>query len=339
MNVDVQSHVFPQAYAEMFANGSGSVQAERLGPRQYVMRYGAAQQFRLNLEDYAPSRKLEAMDQAGIDVSVLSVNIPAPSRLSPAMRLSGARLCNDYVADLCRQSAGRFVALASLPLPDVDASIQELHRAVQNLDLRGVFCCSHFDGTPLDDPALDPFYAQVEALDVPLVLHPTVPTWGMHVREHAMIPMAAFMMDTSFAMLRLILGGVMERFPALKVVHPHAGGVLPYLMGRVEEQTERKGRGRAHITRPPSVYYDRVYLDLVTPSAEAMAYALQFAGPERLMFGSDHPWVPIETIQEHMQRGLDLDATHRAQIEGGNAARLFRIEEPTAKKGRKGRFA
>ena len=83
-------------------------------------------------------------------------------------------------------------------------------------------------------------YFDVRVLGVPLVLHPTVPTWGGHVRDHAMIPMAAFMMDTSFAMLRLILGGVMERHPTLRIVHSHAGGVLPYLMGRVEEQTERK---------------------------------------------------------------------------------------------------
>lgn len=326
MNIDVQSHVFPRAYAEMYVDAPGFVRAERLGPRQYLLRYGDVQRFRLDLEDYAPARKLEAMDRAGIDVSVLSVNIPSPSRLPPALRLEGARLCNDFLADLCRHSGGRFAAIASLPLPDIEASLSELERAVRELDLRGVFCCSHFDGTPLDDPVLDPIYARIEALDVPLVLHPTVPTWGADVRDHAMIPMMAFMVDTSFAMLRLILGGVMERFPALKVVHPHVGGVLPYLMGRVEEQTEHKGRGRDHIAHPPGTYYDRVYLDLVTPSAEAMAYALQFAGPERLMFGSDHPWVEIDTIQAFMHRGLVLPPDQTALIQGGNAARLFRID-------------
>lgn len=240
MQVDVQSHVFLQAYAELYVDAPGFVSAQRLQPGQYLLRYGDVQQFRLHLEDYAPARKLADMDRAGIDVSVLSVNIPSPSRLPPARRLLGARLCNDFLADLCHHSGGRFVALASLPLPDVTDSIQELERAVQTLDLRGVFCCSHLDGTQLDDPVLDPFYARVAALGVPLVLHPTVPTWGGHVRDHAMIPMAAFMMDTSFAMLRLILGGVMERHPTLRIVHSHAGGVLPYLMGRVEEQTERK---------------------------------------------------------------------------------------------------
>ena len=323
MNVDVQSHVFPREYAELYVDTPGSVAAERVGPSRYLLRYGDTQVFMLDLEDYSPERKLEAMDAAGIDVSVLSVNIPSPSRLPSQTRLAGARVCNDYLADLVASSGGRFAAIASLPLPDVDASVAELRRAVHDLGLRGVFLCSHLDGVNLDDRSLEPFYAAVAGLGVPLVLHPTVPTWGSHVKDHSMIPMAAFMVDTSFAMLRLILGGVMERHPALQVVHPHVGGVLPYLMGRVQEQTEVKRRGRDHITQSPASYYERVWLDLVTPSAQAMRYALEFAGPERLMFGSDHPWVSIEVIQDYMREGLELPADQLAAIRGGNAASLF----------------
>ena len=323
MNVDVQSHVFPREYAELYVDTPGSVAAERVGPSRYLLRYGDTQVFMLDLEDYSPERKLEAMDAAGIDVSVLSVNIPSPSRLPSQTRLAGARVCNDYLADLVASSGGRFAAIASLPLPDVDASVAELRRAVHDLGLRGVFLCSHLDGVNLDDRSLEPFYAAVAGLGVPLVLHPTVPTWGSHVKDHSMIPMAAFMVDTSFAMLRLILGGVMERHPALQVVHPHVGGVLPYLMGRVQEQTEVKRRGRDHITRPPASYYERVWLDLVTPSAQAMRYALEFAGPERLMFGSDHPWVSIEVIQDYMREGLELPEEQLAAIRGGNAVSLF----------------
>ena len=326
MNVDVQSHVFPQAYAELLVDAPGSVTAERVGPSRYRLRYGDTQVFMLDLEDYSPERKLAAMDAAGIDVSVLSVNIPSPSRLPPAQRLAGARICNEYLADLVGSSEGRFAAIASLPLPDVDASVAELRRAVHDLGLRGVFLCSHLDGVHLDDRSLEPFYAAVADLQVPLVLHPTVPTWGGHVKDHSMIPMAAFMVDTSFAMLRLILGGVMERHPTLQVVHPHVGGVLPYLMGRVQEQTEVKRRGRDHISQPPAAYYERVWLDLVTPSAQAMRYALEFAGPERLMFGSDHPWVSIEVIQGYMHEGLDLPDDRMAAIRGGNAASLFGLK-------------
>jgi predicted TIM-barrel fold metal-dependent hydrolase len=128
-------------------------------------------------------------------------------------------------------------------------------------------------------------------------------------------------------MLRLILGGVLERHPRLQIVHPHVGGVLPYLMGRVEEQTEVKRRGREHINRSPREYYRNVYLDLVSPSRLAMQYGYEFAGADRLLFGSDHPWVKIETILEIVNE-LDIGESERAKILGGNAAGLFGKRSP-----------
>lgn len=95
-------------------------------------------------------------------------------------------------------------------------------------------------------------------------------------------------------------------------------------MPRVEEQTEVKGRGRKHIRRPPGEYYSRVYLDLVSPSALAMEYAYRFAGADRLLFGSDHPWVRIGIFRTHLE-GLHLPAGELEKILGSNAVRLFRI--------------
>jgi predicted TIM-barrel fold metal-dependent hydrolase len=289
-----------------------------------VIRYGDVQQFTLDLEVYSPQRKLQDMDATGIDVSVLSVNMPGPERMDSELGVQAARVCNDYLADLCARHGQRFVGLASLPLHDVPSAIDELERAVDILDLRGALLFSHIAGQPLDAPELFPFYAHAAARGVPLVLHPTVPTWGNSIQDHAMIPMLGLMVDTSIAMLRLILGGVLERFPQLQIVHPHAGGVLPYLMGRIVEQTEVKGRGRTHISRSPSEYYERVYLDLVSPSPLAIRYAYDFAGADRLLFGSDHPWVGTDTMLG-LVNGLEVPTLDRAKILGLNAAALFRI--------------
>jgi predicted TIM-barrel fold metal-dependent hydrolase len=238
--------------------------------------------------------------------------------------VEGARTGNDALAEICHRHPDRLVGLAALPLPDVDAAIAELDRALDQLDFRGVFMPSHCNGIGLDDPLLEHFYAHVAARGVPLVLHPSVPVWGVALREHSMIPMMGFMVDTSIAMLRLILGGVLERHPTLQVVHPHVGGVLPYLMGRVEEQTEVKRRGREHITRSPRQYYEQVYLDLVSPDPAALNFAMQVAGPERLLFGSDHPWVGIDTMLAHVRAcGWADDALEMAL--NGNARRLFGI--------------
>jgi len=322
--VDCQSHVFPKAYAELYLRNTKTVRATKAGEDIYLLDYAGLQQFRLNLEDYAPERKLREMDEAGIDMSVLSVNMPGPENLDGDLALAGARICNDYLAELCARYPNRFAAIASLPMNDVSAAIAELDRAVDRLKLRGAFMFSHVAGQAIDSPKFEPFYAHLAQRQIPLVLHPTVPSWGEVVKDYSMIPMVGFMMDTSIAMLRLILGGVMERYPTLQVVHPHAGGVLPYVMGRVEEQTEVKRRGRDHIRQAPLNYYKRVFLDLVSPSAQTLRYAYEFAGVEQLLFASDHPWISLSATMETFNQ-LALPATERRKVLGENACRLFGI--------------
>ncbi|MDE2859373.1 MAG: amidohydrolase family protein [Chloroflexota bacterium] len=324
MIIDCQSHVFPRAYAELLRRNRNSLRTTRVDDGAYLINYGDVQRFRIDLDSYSAERKLRAMDAAGLDMSVISVNIPSPDMLDPDLASEGARVCNEAVAELCAGHPDRFLGLASLPLNDVPAAIAELDRAIDELDLRGVFTPSHVNGAPLDASQFEAFYAHVAGRGVPLVLHPTVPVWGGAVKEHSMIPMMGFMVDTSFAMLRLILGGVMERFPTLQVVHPHVGGVLPYLMGRVVEQTEVKRRGRDHITASPRETYKRVYLDLVSPDPLAIRYAYDFAGADRLLFGSDHPWVSIDAILELVQ-ALDIPAADKDKLLAGNARELFRI--------------
>ncbi len=325
MIIDCQSHVFPRAYAELLTLNSNTLRASRVDDGVYLINYGDAQRFRLDLDSYSADRKLRDMDASGVDMSVISVNIPSPDMLDPDLAAQGARICNDALAELCAGHPDRFVGLASLPLNDVPAAIAELDRAIDELDLRGVFLPSHVNGAPLDAPQFEAFYAHVAGRGAPLVLHPTVPVWGEAISDHSMIPMMGFMVDTSFAMLRLILGGVMERHPTLKVLHPHVGGVLPYLMGRVVEQTEVKRRGRDHISQSPRETYKRVYLDLVSPDPLAIRYAYDFAGADRLLFGSDHPWVGIDAILD-IVKALPAPPADKEKMLEGNAMRLFRID-------------
>ena len=328
--IDCQSHLFPAAYAEFLAQHSNASLQTSGGDGLYTLDYFSPQgdllqRFMLRLADYSVERKLAAMDAAGVAVSVVSINIPTPDLLGARWAAEGARVGNDALAEICRHHADRLVGLAALPLPDVEAAITELDRALDELDFRGVFLPSHLNGMALDDSSLEPFYAHVAARGVPLVLHPSVPTWGGALRDHSMIPMMGFMVDTSIAMLRLILGGVLERYPSLQVVHPHVGGVLPYLMGRVVEQTEVKRRGREHITRSPRSYYEQVYLDLVSPDPKALDFAMQAAGPDRLLFGSDHPWVEITTILDDVRAcNWPDDALQKALH--ANASKLFWID-------------
>jgi predicted TIM-barrel fold metal-dependent hydrolase len=325
LRVDCQSHVFPSAYAEIIRRNTGFVQAQEKDGT-YVISYGDLMTYTLNPRVYDPKQKLNDMDDAGIDIGILSTNIPGPECLLPELGIEGSRVINNYIAELCTKYPGRFYGLASLPLRDVSSAMAELERAVQELDLRGIVLYSHINGKSVDSPEFEPLYNQAEKLQIPLVLHPMVPTWGEVIKQYSMIPMIGLMIDTSIAMLRLILSGTLERHPDLLVVHPHCGGVLPYLMPRIEEQTEVKRRGRENIKASPMEYYRRVYMDLVSPSALAMQYALDFSDADHLLFGSDHPWVSIETFVEHFNLLRSVTDKDAAKILGLNACKLFKIK-------------
>jgi len=326
MRVDCQTHVFPTEYAEIVARNPAWPSAVRKADG-YLVVYGDVQSFLLRPEMYDVGRKLQDMDAAGIDISVLSVNMPGPELLEPELGIEGARVCNDYVAALVQQHPDRFAALACLPWQDATAAQAELDRKIAGLGLRGVMLYSHVGRGPVDAPACEPIYRRIAELGVPVVLHPCVAPWAAELAAYSMVPMVGLMCDQSFAILRLILSGVLERHPTLKVVQPHAGGILPYLWGRIENQTEVMGRGRENITQPPSAYYRRVYLDTVTPSALALRYAYDAAGPERLLFGSDHPWVDISLFTGLIE-GMSIPQEDKAMIFSGNARRLFRLGAP-----------
>jgi len=323
MRIDCQSHVFPAEYAEVLARNPRQPKAI---PQDggHIITYGDIQSFRLRQEVYDIDRKIRDMDAAGIDISILSVNMPGPEMLVPELRVKGAKVCNDFVASVIQKHPDRFSGLACLPWQDTPAAITEIDRAVDDLGFCGIILYSHIGGDPVDAPAYEPVYKHAEEREMPIVLHPTVPVWGKEIKDHSMIPMAGLMADHSFAMLRLILGGVLERHPRLQVVQPHCGGILPYLWGRIRNQTEVMGRGIENITQPPDVYYQRVYLDMVSPSPLALKFAYDFAGPDRLLFGSDHPWVDIGTFVSLVEE-MAIPQEDKVSIFGLNAQKLFKI--------------
>lgn len=354
MRIDCQSHIFPRAYIDVLAQnphppqiefqsttgadsdglaGSDASIRERRSQREipsisgvqhgddFVITYGDVQQFRLREEMYLPKRKLQDMDRTGIDLALISTNIPGPCMLAPDLSIKGTQAINDSIAEMMQQHPDRFAGLASLPWQDVETTIDEMDRAY-DLGFCGVMLYSHIGGRAVDDPAFDPIYRHAQTKELPIVLHPTVPTWGEAIKDHSMIPMMGLQVDTSFALLRLILGGVLERHPRLKVVMPHVGGVLPYMMGRIEHQTEVMGRGREHIKQPPSAYMRRIYLDTVSPSAQALRYAYEFSGPDHLVFGTDHPWVDPQLFVTLIEE-MDIPDSEKTQIFGGNAVELF----------------
>ena len=320
MRIDCQSHIFPDTYIEILAQNPHPPQVVRSGS-EAVVTYGDVQTFRLQAEVYAPKRKLKDMDAAGVDMALLSTNIPPPCMLAPELGSRGAQAINNAIAELVEAHPDRFAGLACLPWQNPDEALTEMDR-IKQLGFRGIMLYSHIGGKSVDAPHFERVYAHAETLQLPIVMHPTVPTWGEAIKDHWMIGMMGLQVDNSFALLRLILSGILERHPNLQIVMPHVGGILPYMSGRIDHQTEVLGRARENITQPPSAYLKRIYLDTVSPSVESLQYAYQYSGAERLLFGTDHPWVDIPRFVGLIEE-MPISEAEKTQIFSENAIKLF----------------
>jgi predicted TIM-barrel fold metal-dependent hydrolase len=324
MKIDCQSHVMPEAYIEVFAKNPQSPTMQKESNNTLVILVNGRPVIRNDLAAYDIAKKIKDMDGFGIDMSIISPNIPGPCMLAPELALKGARILNDYVAEAIQLHPDRLAGIACLPWQNTEEALAEMDRAADQLKLCGVMLFSNIDGQPVDEPQFEPIFAQAEAKGLPIVIHPTFPSWGAAIRDYMMIPMMGFQVDSSFALLRLILSGMLERHPRLKIVMPHVGGVLPYMIGRIDYQTEKMGRKPEHIIDAPSEYLKRVYFDTCSPSAPAIKFAIDFIGAQRTLFGSDHPWVDPQMFIDIIN-GLDISEPDKAVIFSQNAQQLFKL--------------
>lgn len=267
--------------------------------------------------------KLAAMDANGIAMTALSINDPGPEWFGdegPAV----ARILNNFVADIVRSHPTRFFGLCVLPLQDMAASLVELDRCVNQLGMKGVLLYTNLAGRFPDEPEFRPLFARAVELDVPVLLHPAKPITTEFVKGYEMTSSLGNMFDNTIALTRIIMAGILDEFPKLKLVCPHLGGTLPYIIGRLDHQTQVLKRGPKYLTRAPSAYLKSVWLDVVSPLPLAIKFAHEFMGPDRLIFSSDHPWVdPSEIIRCVREAGLS--AEDQSKIFAGNAQRLFKL--------------
>ncbi len=267
--------------------------------------------------------KLAAMDASGITLTALSINDPGPEWFGadgPAV----AQMANDFVAGVAKRHPARFFGLCVLPLPDMKASLAELDRCVQRLGMKGILLYTNLAGKFPDEPEFRPLFARAVELDVPVLLHPARPVTIDFVKGYEMTSALGNMFDNTIALTRLIMAGVIDEFPRLKLVCPHLGGTLPFIIGRLDHQTQVLKRGPKYLTRAPGEYLRQVWLDIVSPLPLAMKFCHEFMGADRLLFASDHPWVEPQLIIDSF-RSLKLSDADEEKIFGGNATKLFRL--------------
>lgn len=266
------------------------------------------------------------MDRHGVDRQLLSFSIPGLHVEEPNAGRRLARVVNDSLAETVSRYPGRLAALAVLPLQDPAASAEELIRAAETLNLRGGILFSNINGKSLGESRFHELYAAASALKLPLFVHPTTPHAHDVFEAYRLTPIAGFPFDTSVAALHLVFSGTMAAFPDLTIVLGNLGGTIPFLAGRVDQAYRSYPEAQEKLDRPPSEYLKKMYYETAgMPSRGALGLAIDFAGVDRVLFGSDYPQqiadvnLGLRIIEEQ-----GLDAAARQRITGLNAARLLK---------------
>ncbi len=267
--------------------------------------------------------KLAAMDAAGISLAALSINDPGPEWFG-ADGPTVAQMLNDFVAGIVLKHPTRFFGLCVLPLQDMRASLVELDRCVGKLGMKGILLYTNLAGKFADEPEFRPLFARAVELDVPVLLHPAKPITIDLVKAYEMTSTLGNMFDNTIALTRLLMSGILDEFPKLKLVCPHLGGTLPYIVGRLDHQVSVLKRGPRNLKRSPSEYLRNIWMDVVSPLPLAIKFGHDFIGPDRLLFSSDHPWVEPTLIVDTV-RAAGLSAAAEQKIFSGNARKLFRL--------------
>jgi predicted TIM-barrel fold metal-dependent hydrolase len=261
------------------------------------------------------------MDEQGIDLAVLGANVPGVDWFPPADAPAIARDVNDELNDLAAAHPDRLAALATVPMQAPDAAAAELERAVGGGAV-GAMIYSNVAGTALDDPVFEVVFDAAAALGVPLYIHPTYPLVAKELDAYALISTLGFLVDTSTAALRLVLGGLYERHPDFALVLAHAGSLIPQLVGRIDYEAARMPNGMGSLSAPPSETLKLLYTDSVCVWSPALRSTLDLLGPERVMYGSDYPfWDPALGFRALDDAGLGDEV--RDRVDGANAERIF----------------
>ncbi len=280
--IDVHTHLIPPFWAEELKTHGGDPSG-----------WGAP--------EWSPELLVRFMKEVGIATSILSLTAPGIEGWHGPERVDIARRVNDYGAKLSKQHPELFGYLATLPMPDVTASIAEIKRCYDVLSVDGVCLHSNFDGRYLGDPAFDPLWAELERRKAVVLIHPTTPP-NVKILAGQPSPMEDYPADTTKCAFDLVCAGHLERYPSVRMVLAHGGGFLPYVSTRLAELRASLQPDRSVeqlLANMKSFYFDTA---LVAPSG--MPSLLAFTDADHIVFGTDYPYAS-EKVSKTFTNNLD----------------------------------
>jgi aminocarboxymuconate-semialdehyde decarboxylase len=324
--IDVHTHFYPQAYVQDLRARPGVARIDSWGSDlavYYAGDYNVLAPGHVDLD-----ARLEDMSANGIDAAVVSLTTPGVHVEEASRGIALAQAVNDAYAEMMRKHPGRIYAYAALPMQRPQAAVDELERAVTKLGLQGALTFANVDGKPLDHPDFLPIWQKAAELKAPIFVHPTTPPAPEPFLDYRLVAIFGFAVDTSLAVMRLLLSGTLDSLPDFQLHVAHLGGVVPYMAERMDRAYRAYGEVQERVHRPPSeILRDHCYLDTVLFEPSAIRFAAGLFGTDRLLLGSDYPHQvgDLPGCRGAVERA-ELGPGVTEAVFAGNARRLYELD-------------
>ncbi len=326
--IDVHTHMLNARFVELLKKHGGPHYTVKqvTGGQTGIHRDGAPfMTLTPGMFDY--ETRLRAMDEAGVDMAIVTLTSPNCYWGDSTIALEAAQTMNDDMAAQSRRYPDRIRFMCSLPWTHPALAVAELKRACDELGSVGVMVLANIDEASLTDPRFVPVWDEIERRALPVLVHPTAPpaTKYLDVVQYNLIASVGFMFDTSLAVSRMIFDGFFDRYPSIKIIAAHGGGALPYLAGRLDICYDNMPAARVRISQRPSVYLQHIYYDSVVFRQDALEMCIAVGGHDHVLYGSDYPH-NIGDMKGCLARVDALPPEQRDAVRGGNARRVFDLQ-------------
>ena len=324
MKFDLHTHYYPEVFFDQIRARGGEFAFGEDPTGRTIIKYKGARFFGITPPMTDPKLRLEAMDAVGVDVQVVSLSTPNVFFAEAKDQAAVARMVNDAYAELIATYPTRFKGFASIPMDDPDAALKELERALDELKLNGVVLLSNIGGKALTDSAYRPFFEEANRRSLCIFIHPMLPANPEAYQEFVLGPILGFPSDTALATARLCYSGMLRDLPNIRWIIGHAGGVIPWLMERMDNGFRDFAECREFIDELPSTYLKKLYYDTVTFSPHTLNMLRDQVGTDHMVMGSDHPHLlgNIERAVSSIE-ALTIPEREKARIFSGTALSIL----------------
>jgi len=323
--IDIHAHFYPERYLRILEglDANSPVTCSFDNPEGPVITFWGSDTPPLNKTYYDFHARVKEMDAKGVDIHCLSLTQPMVHWAEAELALKLCQAYNDACAEAHEAFPDRYLGFAMLPMLQPDTALTELKRCADLPGVCGVYLSTHVEGAELSDPLFFPVYGAIQEMGWHIFLHPVRVVDPGRLKKFYLTNFIGNPTETAIAASHLIFGEVLDKFPELTWVLPHAGGAFPWLIGRITHGWGVREEC-SHLLMPPEAYLRRFYYDTITHNYSALQYLINLVGADRVVLGSDYCFDmsyqrPVDVVMEHKE----LSDADREMILCGNVKKLL----------------